>query len=317
MKTPIVLLLLILMFFAGCKSSGQKDKQKDSTRKKDTSRTANTASAQGDSSSLSFEEADTLVSAFRNGRTRYNHKTSSWFKKDLIMQLCTLLENPTNKLDGIRVYLAWKKGRHTFLIVPTRLGGSYIPQKPACDQQAGQKIDIHEDVFNIMVPGIGKPVHRGADEYGNDEGAALGDSGSCSSTLRDTKYVFFNLENHTQIPCSVAGGWVRRGMDPTENINTYSEWFDFDFVRLLKQEFEKTDMTRDGVRIYLARKDTIDCTQKKRHVFLWVTTYPNTDPKTPKKMHIDDYIPKIHHLIVDNGEQCLNNCNGAKLPASK
>jgi hypothetical protein len=314
MKNQNLYYLVFLVAFFACNSSEKKQRNAHSSPsvnmkagKQDTVQIPGV-----DDRSISEGAANDLVTTLRGTPGYYHDKTTTWFSSDVIFKLRDML-GANHKLDGIRVYIGIKNSRHTFLIVPTYFNGTFNRSRPAGQQPI--EIKIHKDDFSAILPGYNYAVQTGVDEPIINPGARLDDGKACPLNSA----IAYGIDQQHVIKCEDAKRWVKYQTaingNPYDKINTFSEWFETAFITQLIEDLKtptSNGETKDGVRIYLARQTKSKNYPNRRHVFLWVSTYHE---KANKDNHIDDYgIPYDKmRWVMDNGQQCLNNCHGATL----
>ncbi|WP_419700291.1 hypothetical protein [Mucilaginibacter sp. NFX135] len=261
-----------------------------------------------DSMSTSEENARRMVRAFRSKKGLFNSKTSVWFPYRYLELLEKKLieDKKTKKADGVRIYLARRKGLNTFLLVPTKDDG----QNPDFESDPTKR--VHLDYYDKPITLSWKPVGCGHDDQEiGDEGATL-DNPKCP---KSSAIVF---EKH-DITCEEASAYVNNNkpQDNKDIINTTSEWFELDFITYLKKQIlaaRAKTVDADGIRIYLARHLPTDPGDlANRHAFIIVTTKKGKGGKNVHQDFYENYSSEKFFATYDNGEQCLNNCHGVTL----
>lgn len=252
-------------------------------------------------------DADEMVFNFKADKMCKDQKTAFWLDAAWVDNVYSIIAKERG--DGIRIYFA--KGRdekNTLVIVSTYRVGP--------DSNAESQYD-HEDYFDHTETFFNSNDRLLIRDSPTDPGALLFQkpspcpSGDCLSVL----------PNH--ISCSDAYKAVNN-CSIQEAINTYSEWFSLKALKAIRDELASQtivhpDQPGDGIRIYFAKHTkTTNPHHPGRHAFIIVTTCTvNTGGIV---YHKDYFCPppsfkNVHYDTSDNGEQCLNNCSGATLPA--
>jgi|GEM_PF-2433648 len=310
-KLLLGLVLISGMIASSCHKKGTTSKQKLQNLK-DSSKLSNVRVTL---TGIPYVEADTMVSRFRKNRTSSDPITAIWLSKDWVDAVADLLEEEPIA-DGFRIYFAKRQdGKNTVVIVSTMDDG------PDNSESGADHLDYfsHSMQFSSAIAKL--PF---IEDYTGDPGATLFTSPptTCATGC-------FPGAINNNIKCDEAFNAVQNlKKDPL--INTNSEWFPIDLISSLRDELDYAADTLnkpvDGIRIYFAKniESATNQKHKNRHSFIVVTTqkvrnvprvdyYTCYNPNNPGHKFASD---TSKFTTTDNGEQCLNNCNGATLPAN-
>jgi putative component of toxin-antitoxin plasmid stabilization module len=272
---------------------------------------------------IPFSTADSMVKRFHQNQGIYDTtaRTSIWFSNSVFHGMDSLLI--AQKADGLRIYFAKKAdNKYAIVVVSTAFGGL----------DTDKVTKIHNDQFQLS----GEELYaknttvNGEISYGaSNQGALLySNNPGCPPIGKDG----CDASKPHYITCQKAFAMVNKyGND---KINATSEWFDTQIIKELDSSL--TVQKGDGLRIYFARRLEIDQNEASdtvhRHGFVLITTqlvgnihkdYYDCFLIRPqilrpqngmKAMHLTKGTMKIIDGGSDNGEQCPDNCTGAKLP---
>ena len=278
------------------------------------------------------QQAMDMRTAFTtNNNTPATNTTCIWFRLAVINQMVSLMggeQGPQGqKPDGIRFYYGNVNNQNTVILVSTYYDG--------IDSTNGQQ--IHEDYFNHDKS---YPLFSNADVNGQPINIGGGDPGAVLYSTCATPCP-------TDLVCTIPSGrphYITRkhaqdmvhtlSLFPT-TFNTRSEWFPLCL-------FSNLDPIKyDGVRIYYAKHPSADVLYPNRdalvieltslsqgyHMDTFDCTFAQCDSSTldsqaqkyslKGKVNLKNKKALIVFMRIDgldNGEECLNNCNGVTLP---